>query len=75
MAPFILALLYVEVLRGTGDIVRVTLFESAMGPQIGGAIVATQNGLNPPLISLMVGIGITLSFLTLPLWWYALQFV
>jgi malate permease and related proteins len=39
-----------------------------MGPQIGGAIVAIQHGLNPPLVSLMVGVGITLSFITLPLW-------
>ncbi len=28
-----------------------------MGPQIGGAIVATQYGLDPPLVTLMVGIG------------------
>ena len=52
---------------------RVTLFEAAMGPQIGGAIVAVQHGLNPPLVSLMVGLGISLSFLTLPLWSYALH--
>jgi predicted permease len=44
-----------------------------MGPQIGGAIVGTQHGLNPPLITSMVGLGITLSFLTLPMWWYTLQ--
>jgi hypothetical protein len=29
----------------------VTLFESAMGPQIGGAIVATQYELDPPLVT------------------------
>ena len=45
-------------------------FESAMGPMIGGAIAAMQNDLGPPLITLMVGSGITLSFLTLPGWWY-----
>jgi malate permease and related proteins len=71
----ILAVLYVGVLRMTGELMRVTVFEAAMGPQIGGAIVAIQHGLNPPLITLMVGIGITLSFLTLPLWWYALQMI
>jgi predicted permease len=49
------------------------LFEAAMGPQIGGAIVAVQYGLNPPLVSLMVGVGISLSFFTLPLWSYALH--
>jgi malate permease and related proteins len=73
LAPLLLAILYVGVLRMTGEVTRVTVFESAMGPMIGGAIVAIQHGLNPPLITLMVGVGITLSFLTLPMWWYALQ--
>ncbi len=54
---------------------RVTLFESAMGPQIGASIVASQYGLNPTLITLMVGVGTVLSFLTLPAWWYMLQSV
>jgi malate permease and related proteins len=73
LAPLLLAVLYVGILRATGEVIRITLFEAAMGPQIGGAIVAIQHGLNPPLITLMVGVGITLSFLTLPVWWYALQ--
>ena len=37
---------------------RVTLFQAAMGPQIGGAIVAIQYGLNAPLVTLIVSIGI-----------------
>jgi malate permease and related proteins len=73
LAPLLIAVLYMGLLRATGEVIRVTVFEAAMGPQIGGAIVAIQHGLNPPLITLMVGIGITLSFLTLPLWWYGLQ--
>jgi predicted permease len=75
VAPLLLAILYIGVMRVSGEVIRIriTLFEAAMGPQIGGAIVAIQHGLNPPLITLMVGIGIILSFLTLPAWWYALQ--
>jgi predicted permease len=73
LAPLLLAILYIGVMRVSGEVIRITLFEAAMGPQIGGAIVAIQHGLNPPLITLMVGIGIILSFLTLPAWWYALQ--
>ncbi len=72
LAPLLLSLLYVGFLSRHGEATRVTLFESAMGPQIGGAIVAIQYGLNPPLVSLMVGLGITLSFLTLPLWYVCL---
>jgi malate permease and related proteins len=73
VGPAFLALLYIEFLRATGSIVQITLFESAMGPQIGASIVAIQHGLNPPLITLLVGIRITLSFLSLPVWWYLLQ--
>lgn len=51
---------------------RITIFELAMAPQIGAAIVAMEHKLDAPLASLMVGLGIPLSFLTLPLWWYAL---
>jgi malate permease and related proteins len=68
LAPAVLALLYFSIARTGDDVARVTLFEAAMGPQIGGAIVAIQHGLNPPLVSLMVGVGITLSFITLPIW-------
>jgi predicted permease len=66
-------LVYVGLVRAAGNVVQITLFESAMGPMIGASIVAIQHGLNPPLITLLVGIGITASFLSLPLWWYVLQ--
>ncbi len=72
LGPLLLALIYVGLLSRDGETTQVTLFESAMGPQIGGAIVAMQYGLNPTLITLMVGIGIALSFLTLPLWYLAM---
>jgi hypothetical protein len=51
---------------------QVAVFEAAMAPMIGGAIVAAQHKLDPDLTTLMVGIGIPLSFLTVPAWWYAL---
>ena len=73
VGPALVMLIYVGLLRAAGDVVKITLFESAMGPMIGASIVAIQHGLNPPLITLMVGLGITVSFLSLPLWWYVLQ--
>lgn len=73
VGPALVAVAYVWWLNAHGQTIQITLFESAMGPQIGGAIVAIQHGLNPTLITLMVAIGITLSFLTLPVWWYVLQ--
>ena len=75
LGPLLLALLYVGVLSRHGEMTQVTLFESAMGPQIGGAIVAIQYGLNPALVTLMVGIGILLSLLTLPLWYLGLALI
>jgi len=51
---------------------QIAVFEAAMAPMIGGAIVAAQHRLDPELTTLMVGIGIPLSFLTVPAWWYAL---
>ena len=68
IAPAILTLVYVFMLHRTDEISQVTLFEAAMGPMIGGAIVASQYGLNPQLVALMVGVGISASFVTLPLW-------
>jgi predicted permease len=53
--------------------VQITIFEAAMPPQIGAAIVAMERDLDPQLVTLMVGIGIPLSFLTLPMWRYGLS--
>jgi predicted permease len=73
IGPVLVTLMYVWCLHARGQTIQITLFESAMGPQIGGAIVAIQHDLNPTLITLMVGIGIMLSFITLPAWWYVLR--
>jgi predicted permease len=73
IGPAVIALILVAVFGKTGEITQVTIFEAAMAPQIGAAVVAIDHKLDPPLMSLMLGIGIPLSFLTLPLWWYVLQ--
>jgi predicted permease len=71
-APAILALIYLAGFGWSGSAMRITLFESAMGPMIGGAIVATQYGLDATLVTMMVGIGTVLAFATLPVWWEVL---
>ena len=73
LGPLVLLLIYAGLLGLDGTIMRVTIFEAAMGPMIGAAIVAMNNDLDPSLTTLMVGIGIPLSFLTLPAWWWVLQ--
>jgi predicted permease len=73
MGPALIMALFAGALGAGGTTIQVTIFEAAMAPQIGASIVALEHKLDPPLITLMVGIGIPLSFLTLPLWWYVLQ--
>lgn len=73
MGPALIMGLFTGALGASGPTIQVTIFEAAMAPQIGASIVAMQHKLDPPLVTLMVGIGIPLSFLTLPVWWYVLQ--
>jgi len=73
IGPALLLLLFAGVLGARGEVLRVTLFEAAMAPMITGAIVALEHDLDPPLVGLMLGVGIPLSFLTLPVWWYLLR--
>jgi len=74
-APALIVAIYLGFLglHDGGDM-RVTFLESAMGPQIGGAIVASQYDLNPPLVTLMVGVGTLLAFITSACWWQILTF-
>ena len=69
LGPLLIFLLYAFGLGLRGPMIQVTLFEAAMAPQVGGSIVAIQYGLDAKLISLMVGLGTVLSFMTLPVWW------
>jgi len=75
VGPLLVTILLFKIIGASDQVAQVTIFESAMAPQIGASIVAMEYRLDPPLVTLMVGIGIPLSFLTLPLWWYALQFI
>ena len=58
-------------LRGLA--LQVTVFSAAMGSMIGAASVAMDLDLDPSLTTLMVRIGIPLSFLPLPGLWWLLQ--
>lgn len=73
LVPALILAIYSQLFSVQGDILRVSVFEAAMGPMIGASIVAMEHELNPPLLTLMVGIGIPLSFISLPAWWWILQ--
>ena len=71
----LILLLFAGVLGAKGQVSSVAVFEVAMRPMIGAGIVAIDHELDPPLLTLMVGVGIPLSFLTLPVWWHFLSFL
>lgn len=73
LAPLVLFLLYVPLLGAHGQAIQITLFEAAMPPMITAAILATEHDLDPPLATLMVAVGIVLSFFTVTGWWWVLQ--
>lgn len=73
LAPVLLFILYSLTTVDRGPIFQVTIFEAAMPPMITGAIIAKEHGLDERISTLMVGLGIPLSLLTLPLWWLFLR--
>ncbi len=75
LAPLAIYLLYVQLLGAHGQAIQVTLFEAAMPSMITAAIVASEHELDPPLVNLMVAIGLILSFFTLSGWWWLLKTV
>lgn len=68
LAPAVLTLIYVGLLGLHGPAIQVTLFEAAMAPMITAGIIAVDNDLDPPLVTMLLGIGIPLSFITLAIW-------
>lgn len=72
ITPAFFYVLYKIILKGKGIEVDVSIIEAAMAPMITAAILASSYGLKPKLSSMMIGIGIPLSFLTLAFWYWIL---
>ncbi|MBF0586561.1 AEC family transporter [Prosthecochloris sp. N3] len=68
LAPIFFLFLYGGVLGLRGLSVEVTLFEAAMPPMVTAGIIAQEHDIEPRLASLMVAVGIVLSFVSLPAW-------
>jgi predicted permease len=73
LAPLAIFLLYVPLLGAHGQAIQITLFEAAIPPMITAAILATEHDLDPPFATLMVAVGLVLSFATLTAWWWLMQ--
>lgn len=56
-----------------GTMIRVTVFQPATGSKIRTAIVAMDQYHDPSLLTLMVGLGILLSFLLPSDWWWLIE--
>lgn len=70
--PVLMYLLYVHIFGRDDLSAQVTIVESAMAPMFTSAIIATQFGLVPKLVSLIIFIGVILSVVTVPLFKYIL---
>lgn len=70
--PLVILLLFKHIFQLEGMLFKVSVIETAMAPMITGSIIAISHNLEPKLASLLVGIGIPLSFLTIGLWYYIL---
>jgi predicted permease len=55
--------------------VQVTIMEAAMPAMISAGALAIMAGLAPTLAAAVVGYGVLLCFVTLPLWYYLLQYL
>ncbi|MDD4975855.1 MAG: AEC family transporter [Bacteriovorax sp.] len=72
LTPAFFAFFYLKLLGGNDLATHVTVIESAMASMITSAVVATEFNLDTEMANLMVGIGIPLSLITVPLWNYFL---
>jgi predicted permease len=75
LAPLALCAFYLWGLKARGEVIQITLVESAMAPMVTGGIMAAEYGFSPSLAALMVGVGIPVSLLTVPIWAHLLRWV
>ena len=72
LAPLVIFLFYILILKNNSMYGKISVFEAAMPPMITGGIVAADNDLAPELASMMIAMGVLLSIITLPIWKYLL---
>jgi len=72
ITPAFFYVFYKIILHGKGLVIDVSIIESGMAPMITGAILASNYGLKPKLSTMMIGIGIPMSFITLAFWYWIL---
>lgn len=72
LAPAVVWLVYGNFLAADSLDLKVTVLESGMAPMITGSIVAMQFGLQPKLATLLSGLGMPISAISLLIWYFLL---
>ena len=72
--PTFIFTLYFLILKQRGEMIEISFLESAMGPMVTAAIIASAHRLEPKFCNLILGSGIPLSFLTLTLWYLVMKY-
>lgn len=75
LAPLFVMVLYALVFGARGENVQIAVFQAAMAPMITACIIASDNDLDPPLATLLAGVGIPVSFITVTLWYYLIAWI
>ena len=73
ITPAFFCIFYIFILGKSGEIFDISIMESVMAPMITASILASTHGLKPKLSSMMIGIGIPLSLLTIAFWYWILS--
>ncbi|MBL7814762.1 MAG: AEC family transporter [Saprospiraceae bacterium] len=73
LAPLIIFLVFVVLLRQHGTAVQISILGSALGSMNTIGIVAIRKGLNPNLVAQMIGISIPLSLVLLPFVYFLIK--
>ncbi len=69
------ALIFCKAAGLEGEAVRISIFETGMPPMISAGALAIMANLSPALTSALVGVGIIISFATLPALYHLLSFI
>ncbi len=75
LVPFFFFILYMLILKQRGNMIEISVLEAGMAPMVTASIIATAYRLKPQFSSLMVSIGLIISFFTLGLWYLLFQLI
>lgn len=70
LAPALVAGGFLLVHGALGPVERVVVAQAAMAPMVTAGVVATEHRLAPGLASALIAVGVPLSLVTVPLWWW-----